>query len=68
MYKSKDQTKQPRELLLMGCFGCGKRSSKRSETNVDKKYNDTVKNRKTIGGTTSDKRDDQTQPCSAGTE
>ncbi|XP_018482210.2 probable serine/threonine-protein kinase PBL5 isoform X1 [Raphanus sativus] len=50
----------------MGCFGCGKRSSKRSETaNVDKKYNDTVKNRKTIGGTTSDKRDDQTQPCSA---
>ena len=55
-----DQTKEQRELLLMGCFGCGKRSNKRSEPN------DTVKNKKTIGGT-SDKRDDQSQPCS-GTE
>ncbi|KAL9855682.1 putative protein kinase RLK-Pelle-RLCK-VIIa-1 family [Arabidopsis thaliana] len=51
----------------MGCFGCSKKSSKRSETNKD-----TVINRKIVGGTTSvaksDKRDDQTQPSSDSTK
>ncbi|KAG7653465.1 Protein kinase domain [Arabidopsis suecica] len=55
----------------MGCFGCSKKSSKRSETNKENNK-DTVINRKTVGGTTSvvksDKRDDQTQPSSDSTK
>ncbi|CAE5956832.1 unnamed protein product [Arabidopsis arenosa] len=55
----------------MGCFGCSKKSSKRSETNKENNK-DTVINRKFVGGTTSvvksDKRDDQTQPSSDSTK
>ncbi|CAF1924176.1 unnamed protein product, partial [Brassica napus] len=66
--KSKSKiNRRTRELLFMGCFGCGKRSSKRSEPNKDKYNSDTVKNKKTVGGT-SDKRDDQTQSCSDSTK
>lgn len=70
--REEEEEKGTGELLFfsldfpMGCFGCSKKSSKRSETNKGKN-NDTVKIRKTVGGTSvgkSDKRDDQTQPTS----
>uniref|UniRef100_A0A1J3JE53 Putative serine/threonine-protein kinase RLCKVII n=1 Tax=Noccaea caerulescens TaxID=107243 RepID=A0A1J3JE53_NOCCA len=55
----------------MGCFGSSKKSSKRSETNKGKNK-DTVKNWKSVGGTSiaksDNKRDDQTQPSSDSTK